>query len=192
MSTACYIERKSCWVKYLTCCQQGCCPLGGAEERSCTCTLDSRWGNGLLTWGRGSHPMRGWRKRTGSLLGCVGGGLGLAPKAACQTESLQGILRLVCLWNLLKGDVFSMILPSPGLHKHLVWRRLHYSWACLLWCLVFLHLGYCKVWLSMELPDELPSLYYCYCSFVCGCLLCTAADVNISVKYQLRQAKAQS
>jgi len=44
----------------------------------------------------------------------------------------------------------------------------------------------------MELSDELPSLHrYCY-SFVFGSLLCIAAHVNISIKYQLMQAKPLS
>lgn len=44
----------------------------------------------------------------------------------------------------------------------------------------------------MELSDELPSLH-CYCySFVFVSLLCIAACVNVSIKYQLIWAKALS
>lgn len=85
------------------------------------------------------------------------------------------------LWNLLKGDVFiSDFAFSWAIFTHtfrLEKAALLMSF-CLLWCLVSFHFGYCKVWLSVELPDELPSLYCCCYSFVCGSLLCIAADVN--------------
>lgn len=60
--------------------------------------------------------------------GCVGDGLGLALKAACQTDSLQRILRLTCPEISLKEMDSAMILPSPRLylHIHLGWRKLHY------------------------------------------------------------------
>lgn len=57
--------------------------------------------------------------------------------------------------------------------------------VCAFFLFFFFHLGYCEVWLSVELSEELPSLH-CYCySFVFGFLLCIAALANISIKYQL-------
>lgn len=108
---------------------------------------------------------KGWRKGAAPLFGCVGYGLGLAPKAACQTDSLQGILRLIYPWNLLKGDVFiSDFAFSWATCTHafrLEKAALLMSLFAVVPCGIF-HLGYCKVWLSVELSDELLSLYSCY------------------------------
>lgn len=100
---------------------------------------------------QGSYRERRQQDRM-SAFGCVGGGLGQAPKAACLTDTLWSILRLIFLWSLLKGDVFFYDLPSSGLclYKHFGWRKQHCQWTlCMLWVhcgfffVFFFHLGYC-------------------------------------------------
>lgn len=126
---------------------------------------------------------RGDRRTMGQLLS-VWDGLGLAPKAACLTDALWSILRLIFLWSLLKGVVFFYDFVFPWARFTHILRTektallMNLVFAVdALWVFFFFHLGYCKClalngalrWATLI---TLLLLLFCLCISFVYCSLC--------------------